>query len=164
MLDINDSLTLITSIGGNIWTLWTLSLTVNVAVLGWLIQRHGLYEIKEKIIASIGFTGFVIVIMFGMTVAYDKLDLASNDLAFTYKVKAEKNSLLISDKGLVATYISRSPDHCLELKEALNIKECSKYSNHLYENLFFVFLGWLFNIVLFWYDGFWLKGREKVNA
>ena len=70
MLNINDALSLISSINGNIWTLRTLSLTVNVAVLGWLMQRHGLYEIKEKILSTIGYTAFVIVIIFGMKCNY----------------------------------------------------------------------------------------------
>lgn len=164
MLNINDAISLITNIGNNIWTLWTLSLTVNVAVLGWLMQRHGLYALKEKIIASVGYTGFVIVIMFGMKIAYDKLDLAANDLAYTYKIQVKKDSFQISDKGLIATYISRSPAHCKEIKEKLKITDCSKYSDHLYLNIVFVFLGWIINIVLFWYEGFWLTGRKKVIA
>jgi len=161
MLSINDALVLISSISNSIWTLLTLSLTVNVAVLGWMIQRHGLYETKEKVIASIGYTGFVIVIILGMHFAYDKLDMAANDLAYVYKSSYEGSNSLITSKGLVAKYISMSPDYCSELRDPLSIKKCCSYYNKVYINISFILLGWLFNMVLFWYDGFWLKGRKQ---
>ncbi|MEH6453562.1 MAG: hypothetical protein V7782_11050 [Psychromonas sp.] len=166
MPDINGALSVIANITGNIWTLWTLSITVNVAILGWLIQRHGLYELSEKILSTAGYTSFVIVIMYGMHVTHKQLDLAANDLAFIYteEVKKQNNMRLISTKGLIATYISRSPAYCNKLKENLCINKCTRYSDKVKVkvkvNWSIIFCGWLINVVFFWYESFWEKARK----
>ena len=132
-----------------------------MAVFGWMIQRHGLYDLREKIIGTIGYTGFVVVIMLGLKFAYSKLDLAANDLAYTYKINSSTDQSLISDKGIVAMYISRSPEYCSELKESLNIKNCTKYYNYMYINISLVLFGWAFCMCLFWYESIWYRSREK---
>lgn len=37
-------------LGDSVWKNWGFIITVNVAVVGWLLQRHGLYSLSEKII------------------------------------------------------------------------------------------------------------------
>ena len=161
MLTAGDALYLISVIEGSVWNLLTITVTVNVAVLGWLIQRHGLHGFREKSIASIGYTGFVLSIVFGIQNAYSKLDMAANDLAFIYIEKDSSTNQGISNSGLVSSYISRSPEYCGELRKFLEISECSQYSNYKNINLSFIFVGWLFINVLFWFEGLWLSGRER---
>ena len=161
MITTGEVLALISHIESSVWNLLTITITVNLAIVGWLIHRHGLYGVKEKVIAFVGYTGFLCSIVFGIQNAYSKLDLAANDLAHIYIENQNNTKRTIANSGLFASYISRSPSHCGELKESLEFEECSKYSNYMNINLIFIFVGWLFISVLFLYDGLWKKGREN---
>ena len=91
------------------------------------MQRHGLYGFWGKLIATIGY--FVFVITFGMGTAYEKLDLAPNELAFHYIDK--KNELPIG--GIIEELASKSPKYCDQIFRLLdNECICRKYSDNLY--------------------------------
>jgi len=154
-MEAKDALSLVLILSDDVWKNWSYLITLNVAVLGWLLQRHGLYSLREKIISTMGYTGFVFVILFGMSTAYNKLDLASNELAYIYKTHEKKPVV----GGLAENYVLKSPKYCVDVLGERKDVECGKYSDNLDLSVFFIFLGWLFNTVLFWYQGFWLAIR-----
>jgi hypothetical protein len=49
-------LDLILALEGGVWKNWGFIITVNLAVLGWLVQRHGLFSTYEKIISAVAYT------------------------------------------------------------------------------------------------------------
>lgn len=156
-MDVKDVLSLIITIGDDVWKNWGYLITLNVAVLGWLMQRHGLYNLREKTIATLGYSGFIAVLVMGMNNAYSKLDMAANELAYVYV----KSSSMPPKDSLSESFVEKSPKYCEQVLGQRELIECKPYSQNLYFANGSIFLSWLFNIVLFWYQGFWLAIRES---
>lgn len=155
-MDAKDSLSLIITIGDDVWKNYGYFVTLNIAILGWLIQRHGLYNIREKILATLGYSGFIAVLLMGMDTAYEKLDLAANELAYKYIIPAKTPV----KEGIIENYIKKSPKYCDKVYPD-NISSCGEYYDNFYFSAWVISLGWIFNIFLFWYQGLWLAIRDN---
>ena len=146
-------------LGDSVWKNWGFIITVNIAVIGWLLQRHGLYSLSEKIIATLGYTVFSFMMLGGMINAYGKLDVAANELAYRY-LKIDKTKY--SPEGIVEYYVSKSQKYCADAKKNHpDIKECNKYSDNLLMTYISLFTSWIFIIPLFWSEKIWLKARKN---
>lgn len=167
-----EALELIFTLREDIWKNWGYLITFNIAMWGWLIHRHGLYGISEKLVATTGYTFFVLMLVSGLHKSYIELDYAANELAYNYS----KNIELINTKttniqdnditkkmkafvsgGIVEYFLSKSPRYCSEIPKIQF--DCNKYSNNFKFPLKGLFIAWLFSLVLFWMDAFWLKAR-----
>ncbi len=142
----------IITLGDDVWKNWGILTTINLAVIGWLIHRHGLYGLQEKWVASVANTVFVVLIHAGMHNAYDKLDSAANELAYHY-LSSNKS---FAEGGIIERYIKMSPRYCRSFPQ---IDECAAYSSHFSFAMLFIWLSWLVNMVLFWRESFWKGSR-----
>ena len=161
MLETKDAVSLIITLGDDVWKVWGYLVTVNIALLGWLIQRHGLRNIVEKVVATISYSVFVVVIIQALDTAYDKLDKAANELAYPY-VSKTKDISKVAPGGIVAEFLGKSPLYCAELPEKLTGGKCQKYSENAKKAAWHVLLGWLFNIILFWAN--WRRVAVRAKA
>ena len=156
-----DILDLIFALEGGVWRNWGFIITVNLAVLGWLVQRHGLYSGLEKTISTAAYTAFVIFMALGMENAYLKLDAATNELASRYIQPTEKLAR-ISPNGIIQFYVSKSPKFCNELKKKYaDIHECKKFSRNLVLPYSSLAGSWLLFVILFFIEQIWIKSRDK---
>ena len=148
-----DYLQTIIGIGDDVWKNWGLLTTINLAIIGWLMSRHGLYNRQEKIIATVVNVVFILIIQRGMIGAYEKLDMASNDLAYHYLIE----NMAVPKGGIVENFISKSPKYCQCFP---SIEKCKKYSSVLPVTLLFVWLSFAANLGLFWSEKFWAGSRK----
>ncbi len=158
-----DVVALIFTLRGDVWTNWGFLITVNVATWGWVIQRHGLYSIPEKAIATVGYTLFVFIIIHGMDKAYGELDKAANELAYRYVVNSEKpntSKIDIVPQGINQLFVEKSPKYCSDIKIEGLALSCNKYSDNFVGAFWGILFGWLFTMALFWFDSFWKKVRK----
>ena len=153
-----DLIDLIFSLRDDIWQNWGFLITVNLAVWGWLLKRHGLFSQSEKCIATIGYTVFVCLLLYGFDKVYMELDAAANELAYKY---SSDNSKTVTESGIIEKLVSNSPKYCEAIKRKNTFLICGKYSSHFWFVLYGVLAGWLFTIVLFWYDAMWIKSRQS---
>ncbi|MCG8046084.1 MAG: hypothetical protein N0E48_10565 [Candidatus Thiodiazotropha endolucinida] len=75
---------LIFMLRSDIWENWGYFITVNLAIIGWLLHRHGLFGVWEKAIAFVGYTLFLATMLIGMSKAYSELDSIADDFAYFY--------------------------------------------------------------------------------
>lgn len=117
--------------------------TINLAVIGWLIHRHGLYGLQEKWVASVANMVFVVLTHARMQNTYDKLDSAANEFAYHY-ISCNKS---FAEGGIIGSYIKMSPRYCRNFHQ---MDEYAVYSSHFRFAMLFIRLSWLVNMVLFW--------------
>ena len=178
-----DILSLIFTLREDVWKQWGYVITVNLAMWGWLIQRHGLYSKFEKIVATVGYTIFIIIILQGMNKAYHELDLAANELHFVQQQEGEAKRE-IAPNGITSYFVYKSPTFAAAYKLTPDSKKSSPapipsfwqrifsksaqedppepkpYSENLKTAFWSIFVGWLFSMILFWVSGFWNKARS----
>ncbi len=160
-----ELLDIIFLLGEGVWKNWGFIITVNLAVVGWLLQRHGLYSFHEKVISTLGYTAFAGIMAFGMNSSYEKLDAAANELAFQHTVITENDKYKYSPNGIVKYYISLSPKYCADAaKKHPDIEECKVYSENVWVAYIALIINWLFLIPLFWYERVWIKARVKAET
>ena len=147
-----DIIDIIFEYRSDIWQHWMILVTLNIAMWGWLLQRNGLYGVAEKLVSTVGYSAFVLIIISGMNTSYKILDLATNELFALH----EENEIKISAKGIINHLITKSPEFCEKKVAKTNKKtNCSPYSQNLNIALIFILTGWIFSMILFWYKGFW---------
>lgn len=98
-LTVGDAMQIIIALGGDIWLLWGFESTVNIALIGWLLEKAGSLSRNQKGIASVGYSIFCVVLVVSFMNGYSKLQLAVRDLAFA----ATSGSM--APDGLVQGYI-----------------------------------------------------------
>ena len=157
-MNYKDILDIIFLLRSNVILLLGWSLTLDVALIGWLIHQRGLHGIKAKIIATFSYTIFVIQIANGMYGIYQKLDLATNELyEYNLKQKAKSNIYIASHNGIIQHYIRKSPEYC---KTIQSDTICYSISRDFYSRLLGAIIGWVINMILFWYSPIWKKVRN----
>ncbi len=162
-MNYKDVVDIIYEYRGDVWQHGMILVTLNVAMWGWLIQRKGLYGRAEKIVATVGYSLFVIIIVLGMNKSYKNLDLACNEL-YAHHEKSKINDM-ISNNGIINNLISKSPDFCNKIKTKPN--ERSKfhpYSHDFNVSLIFILPGWIFSMILFWSSRLWKSVRCSKKA
>ena len=157
----NDLLDVILMLKDDVWSLWGWVITLNVAVIGWLIQRHGLYGWSEKIVATIAYTAFILSMYEAMDDVYKKLDMTTNELYgydVSYREKsADTANYVPAPKGILKYYISRSPEYCRNIDKS---SSCKPYSDDFNVAVIWLTLSWLQNMLLFWCTLIWIIARK----
>mgnify|MGYP000040487105 CR=1 FL=1 len=163
-MDYKDILSILFSFRDDVWTNIGFYITANFAIWGWLIQRHGLYCMQEKIVSTIGYVIFVIIICAGLYKSYSELDLASNELNHAYNLaQSDEKARTISENGILQYYLQKSEEYCKSCISKKNEVKCSKYSNEYWWLMLYFLPGFLFTLALFWWDYFWLNVRIVKN-
>ncbi|MBK5275807.1 MAG: hypothetical protein JJE30_12235 [Desulfuromonadales bacterium] len=152
---------LIFSLRDDVWKNWGYIVTFNTALLGWLIQRHGLYSISEKIIASLGYSAFITLMLLGMNKSYCELDSAVNELAYYYSNSSLNAPKVAVQGGVIEEFIHKSPAYCSKLQSPSKTMKCTKYSDNYSFAVWGIIIGWLFCMALFWLEFIWKSIREK---
>ncbi|MEW8286773.1 MAG: hypothetical protein AB2697_12350 [Candidatus Thiodiazotropha endolucinida] len=154
---------LIFMLRSDIWENWGYFITVNLAIIGWLLHRHGLFGVWEKAIAFVGYTLFLATMLIGMSKAYSELDSIADDFAYFY---IETKQYKIAEDGITEYFISKSPGYCDDYKKEsknTNLK-CSSYSSNFYTFVIPGMLGGgLVILILFLFEKIWLKSRAKTK-
>lgn len=156
-MNAKDIIDIIFNYRDDIWQHWMILVTLNIALWGWLIQRKGLFGIAERLIATAGYSAFVLIIISGINKSYINLNLASNELFDYYN----RNKVEFSDKGIIKHLITKSPKDY-----KLKIAATNKIKSYLIKNKDFIFaltsilVGWIFSIILFWSEGLWESSRR----
>ena len=157
-MNYKDIVDIIFEYRGDVWQHWVFLVTLNIAMWGWLIQRKGLYGRVEKVVATVGYSAFVIIIISGMKISYDNLDLACNELYAHH----ETEKLKISDRGIIRHLIDKSPEFCVKKNTKPNgAAKCHPYSHCFNDTLIYILLGWVFSMILFWSSRFWERVRHS---
>ena len=80
-MDTKDLLSIVFKTQDRIWALWGVHTTVAVATIGWLIsQREKTFEMSHKIVSTLGYTIFYVIICITFYTLYKDLHLILVDL------------------------------------------------------------------------------------
>ena len=154
-MDVGDTLSVFMALKGNVWTVWTFVVTVNLAMLGWLIQRHGLYGVWEKSTISIIYSVFILIGISALYYIHMRLDQTLNDMYHVYSKKPSNFSTM----GMFFDYVEDSAEYC----RCENIKAslCSGYLNRFYWHSIGVLIGWFILMFLFISNSVWNVARAN---
>lgn len=157
-----EILDLVFSLRADVWQNWGILTSANAIVWGWVIQRHGLYTFIEKLVATLGYSFLIGVILIGMNKSYIELDATADELAHqALNTPANKRSQ-IAPNGIIEYFISKSPTYCIQFKASFASSiNCSRYSEHYTFGIVIMLFCWLITIILFWYERMWLKARNQ---
>ena len=73
------------------------------------------------------------------------------------KQKAKSNIYIASHNGIIQHYIRKSPEYC---KTIQSDTICYSISRDFYSRLLGAIIGWVINMILFWYSPIWKKVRN----
>jgi len=156
-----DILPIILALADNVWKNWGILATITIAILGWLIQRHGLHSRSEKIISSVVYSIIILVVMYAMNYTYKKLDQATNELAYIYMEKPCSQYRVIVPGGIIDGFLHRSPKYCYLINKLRNNTECKSYSYDGGFALIIIFFCWILVVSSFWRDSIWKIESQK---
>lgn len=147
-MNYKDLIDIILVLRDDVLFLWGWLITLNTALLGWLIQRRGLYGRGEKVIATVGYSIFVFMICTAMYKAYGYLDMAANELYNFHLTQgtddAAPDMYIPADKGIIESYIKRAPAYCTQIESS----ECKLFSSNFHGALVWISVGfsiWFFS-------------------